>query len=108
MLTIISLVVTTEGRYPKPLEVKKISRSVTTNTITYGMRTVTPIQFIDKTDNQKTDTRTIGMYFKTSDVDTNTANTMITRILTKHHMEFTAKNILTNLIIYKITRGQIA
>ena len=64
------------------------------------MRTVTPIQFIDKTDNQKTDTRTMGidtrttgMDFKTSNVDTNTTNTMITRILAKHHMEFTAKNI---------------
>ena len=84
MLTITSLVVTTEGQYPKTLEVKKISRTVTTNTITYGMRKVTPIQFIDKTDNQKTDTRTmgidtkkIGMDFKRSDVDTNTTNTMI-------------------------------
>ena len=42
------------------------------------------------------------------DMDTYTTNIMITRILAKHHMEFTAKNILTNLIIYKITRGQIA
>ena len=52
------------------------------------MRTVTPIQFIDKTVNQKTDTRTMGMDFKTSDVDT---NTMTTRKFAKHHIEFTAK-----------------
>ena len=57
-----------------------------------------PNKFIDKTDNQNTDTRSMGintrtidMDFKTSDVDTNTANTMSTRTLAKHHMEFTGK-----------------
>ena len=55
-------------------------------------------------DNDTDDTRTMGLDFKTSDVD---RNTMTTRIFAKHHMEFTAKNILTNSLIYKITRGQI-
>ena len=107
----ISLMVTMEGQYPTTLETRKINRTVTTNISTYGMRTVTTIQLIDKIDNQKTDTRTmridnrtICIDFKTSDVDT---STMTTRIFAKHHMEFTAKNILTNLLIYTITRGQI-
>ena len=64
----------------------------------YGIRTGTPIQFIDKTDNQKIDTRTMGidiriicMDFRTSDVD---MNTMTTRIFANNHMEFTAQKYI--------------
>ena len=38
----ISPMVTMEGQYPKTLETRKISRTVTTNTSRYEMRTVTP------------------------------------------------------------------
>ena len=57
----------------KTLGAMKSSRTVTTNTITYGMRTVTPIQFIDKIDTRTMgiDNIIIGMDFKTSDVDEN-------------------------------------